>query len=314
MSTVWHGADPTPVADAADYELGTVVIALRDLTLTGIRVFSPDNAVDRPGRRGHVWTMDGTVIASITMPDHLPAGWSTHTLSAALNVPAGQARMVSYETGGNYADIPHGLDVPVVSVDGAAAYPASAVVGGNGRFNTTPGQFPDSTFNATWYAVDAVYTAATTSGGGGSPDGGTNLLEGIAQLLNDLGVGTYHADGTTGGTIFLAKYPDQPDQAIAVATYGGPESDSKLPDDMVSVQVRCRGTAADARTGYNTAKAVYDALHGLEHRALTSGDRLGLAVCTQSGPVYIGVDQLNRGEWTVNARLRIEHPTANRPA
>lgn len=141
----------------------------------------------------------------------------------------------------------------------------------------------------------------------------TSTLEDIATLLDTLGVGTYKADGSAGGTIFLLKYPDDPDEAIAVATYGGPESSSLQPYDMVSVQVRCRGSKTDARTGYDTAAAVYSHLHGLGQRPLVSGDRLGLAVCTQSAPVYIGTDQVNRAEFTVNTRMRIEHPTVNRP-
>lgn len=139
------------------------------------------------------------------------------------------------------------------------------------------------------------------------------LLEELAQLLAGLGLGTYKADGTPGGTIYLAALPSSPDRAMAVARYGGAESDSLNPWDEVSVQVRVRGPAADARIAEQDAQAVYDALHGLGMRTLAGGTWLQLAVCQNGGPVYIGRDQNGRHEWTVNVRVDVQRTTPNRP-
>ncbi|GAA1994381.1 hypothetical protein GCM10009799_20610 [Nocardiopsis rhodophaea] len=139
------------------------------------------------------------------------------------------------------------------------------------------------------------------------------LTEEVAQLLDELGVGDYRADGTPGGTIYLTALPDSPDACMAVARYGGTEADSREPYDEVSVQVRARGTATDVRTGEALAQSAYDALHGLGYRTLPGGTWLQLAVCTGSGPAYIGRDASGRDEWTVNLHAEVMRVTENRP-
>ena len=140
----------------------------------------------------------------------------------------------------------------------------------------------------------------------------TTVTEQLAQLAHDLGLGVYHADGTAGGTVFLTALPDSPDEAVAVARYGGPTSDSKLGYDNVNVQFRVRGTRADVRSGEQTAQAYYDALHGLGERVLSGGGYLQLAVGNQSGPVYMGRDGQGRHEWAVNVNVELRRVTANR--
>lgn len=140
----------------------------------------------------------------------------------------------------------------------------------------------------------------------------TTITEDIAQLLHDLAVGDYRADGSVGGTIYLTHLPDSPDEVMAVARYAGGTADSRLPYDPVNIQVRVRGTRTDARTGEASAQAVYDAVHGLTDRPLTSGARLLLAVGAQGGPVYMARDSVGRHEWAVNFNCEIHRRTANR--
>jgi hypothetical protein len=140
----------------------------------------------------------------------------------------------------------------------------------------------------------------------------TTVTEDVAQLLEDLGLGDYRADGSVGGTIYLTHLPDAPDECMAVARYGGATSDSRLPYDNVNVQVRVRGNTTDVRTGERTAQDVYDALHGLGPRPLASGAELLLAVANQGGPVYMGRDENRRHEWAVNINCEIRRITANR--
>jgi hypothetical protein len=170
MSNIWHGADPTDSNDGSALELGAATVALKAVTLNGIRVWSPADAVVRPNRKGHVWDMDGTLLATITMPDSLPSGWSTHTLPAPMALSAGDFRLISYETSGQYGAVSAAFNgTSHVSADGAMAFPESQAVslgaGGNGRFNLTPGNFPGQSFNHTFYGIDADYTVA----GGSAP-------------------------------------------------------------------------------------------------------------------------------------------------
>lgn len=139
------------------------------------------------------------------------------------------------------------------------------------------------------------------------------LLEEWAALLAELGLGTYQSDGAAGGTIYTTKLPTAPDRAIAVARYGGAESDSRNPWDEPSIQIRCRGSAADSREAETDAQAVYDRLHGLGMRELTPGGTwLQLAICGGGGPAYIGTDQNGRPEYTVNVRCDLQRSTPNR--
>jgi len=139
-------------------------------------------------------------------------------------------------------------------------------------------------------------------------------MEELAQLLADRGLGTYHADGTAGGTIYLLALPATPDRCMALAPYGqgATEADSRLPYDEIRFQVRCRGTATDARQAEADAQAVYDSLHGLGMLALAGGTWLQLVLGIQAGPIYMGRDKNGRHELAVNFRAEISRPTPNR--
>jgi hypothetical protein len=139
------------------------------------------------------------------------------------------------------------------------------------------------------------------------------LLEEFAHLLADLGLGSYHADGSAGGTIYLNDAGQDVDSALVVNRYGLGESSSTLPYDEPGIQVWIRDVATDSRVAEAKAHAVYGALHGLGNRTLAGGTWLQLAIGQQGGPNYIGRDGNGRHEWTVNVRAEISAPTVNRP-
>ncbi|HEY9474676.1 MAG TPA: DUF4082 domain-containing protein [Mycobacteriales bacterium] len=157
---VWAGNTPVQVADAGQYELGTVLAALEDVTVDGLRIFSTTGAVDLAGRTGHLWGMDGTTLATVSLPTTLPAGWSEHRFTAPVSLDAGGLAVVSYGSGGNYSTVSGAFTAgPVVAQDGAVAFPATAATkDGNGRFIASPGTFPDATFAGTFYSADVLYT------------------------------------------------------------------------------------------------------------------------------------------------------------
>lgn len=137
------------------------------------------------------------------------------------------------------------------------------------------------------------------------------LIEELATLFAARGLGTYNADGSAGGTIFLNALPTAPDRCMAVARYGGPESSSRAPYDEPRIQIRCRG-GTDPRESEIDAQAAYDVLHGLGRLYLAGGTWLQLALGLQSGPVYIGRDQNGRHEHTANFSIQFRRPTPNR--
>lgn len=139
----------------------------------------------------------------------------------------------------------------------------------------------------------------------------STITEEIAQLLHNRGIGVYTPNDTT-GDIFLTSAADTPDSTIAVARYGGTESDSLLGWDQPSVQVRVRGDNLDPRTPENRAQQVYDALHGLASTRLPNGTYLVLCVGTNAGPAYMGRDLKGRYEFVVNLRLEVRNVSLNR--
>jgi hypothetical protein len=137
----------------------------------------------------------------------------------------------------------------------------------------------------------------------------TDPLDGIAQYLDRLGLLTYRPDGTDGDT-FLDGMPSSPDEAVSLTLYGDGEPDAANADDLLSLQVRVRGTS-DRRPSYQRARAIYSALHGATDVPLADGTWLVLAVAKQT-PASMGIDGNGRHEHTTNYRLTVTNPTANR--
>lgn len=138
------------------------------------------------------------------------------------------------------------------------------------------------------------------------------LLEELAQLLDDFGLGVYNAGGAAGGSIFLTEMPAEPDTAIAVSRYRGRESSIRLGYDEPNFQFRVRGPAADSRVSEQLAQDIYDAFHGLGSRTLPGGTWLVVMVGNQGGPIPLGCDQNGRVEHTVNFRAELRRQTTNR--
>lgn len=139
------------------------------------------------------------------------------------------------------------------------------------------------------------------------------LEEELALLLEQLGLGTYKPT-ESGGTLYWPVAPSEPDECTTLALYSGNESSSRDPYDEPRLQVRCRGNATDPRIPKRQASAVYDALHGLGHRALAGGTELQLAIGNGSGPEYMGRDANGRHEYVVNFRVEVYRPNVQRPA
>jgi len=138
------------------------------------------------------------------------------------------------------------------------------------------------------------------------------LLEEIAGLLEELGLGSYDAQGS-GGDIFLAAMPPTPDLAVALTRQAGREADSRLAYDEPVVRVTVRGRPKNAVSAESRAQAIYDAVHGLGNRGLPGGTWLVLSVGTEAGPTYLGRDANDRDEWVVTLRMELHRPTAHRP-
>jgi hypothetical protein len=135
------------------------------------------------------------------------------------------------------------------------------------------------------------------------------LLEEVAELLEELGLGRYAADGD----VFLVVMPDSPDAAVVLSRQAGRESDARLGYDEPVVRIRVRGAPANATAPEARGQAIYDAVHGLASRRLPGGTWLVSSIGTQAGPVYIGRDANGRDEWEVIVRMELARAGGNRP-
>ncbi len=136
-----------------------------------------------------------------------------------------------------------------------------------------------------------------------------DLAEGIAKYLTARGLLNYQPDGP-GGDTFVDTMPPQPDQAVALTLYGGPEPDPESADDEVSLQVRIRGTE-DPRLSRRRSQAIYSVLHGAAGLTLPNGDFLILSIAQQT-TTALGIDTNGRHEHVVNYRMTYTNQTENR--
>lgn len=130
------------------------------------------------------------------------------------------------------------------------------------------------------------------------------LLEEFQQLLTAMALDI--------GPVFSTKMPASLDRCVVIARYGGTESWLADNYDEPRLQFRCRGPATDVRIAERDADLIYDRLNGLERFTLPGGTWLSLMVGLNGGPVYIGQDQNNRAEFTVNFRASISRTSTNR--
>jgi hypothetical protein len=126
------------------------------------------------------------------------------------------------------------------------------------------------------------------------------------QKLVDLGI-CAAVDTPSGWTLKVGKSTAEPDQLITMYDTGGMPPNPKWAVDFPTIMATVRGKPNAYNAAWTKARAVRDALLGLFSQDL-GGDRWVSITCP--GDVgFVGYDDLQRPELTVNFRLIIE-PTA----
>ncbi|WP_232788697.1 minor capsid protein [Streptomyces odonnellii] len=129
----------------------------------------------------------------------------------------------------------------------------------------------------------------------------TDLLTGLAVLMDGGGLGVYRASGVyaAGETgITIAKVPEAPDRIICLTPY--PVEDTGGTDVITGVQIRMRA-GPDPREVLDLADVVRDLLHGRENFYL-GPVRVALAWRQSQG--LMGQDAHSREELSANYYLR----------
>jgi hypothetical protein len=107
----------------------------------------------------HLWSSAGTLLGSATFTGETASGWQQVNFATPVAIAANTVYVASYfapqgfySADGNYFANAH--------VSGALTAPANAGAGGNGVYAySAASKFPNSTFNATNYWVDVVFTS-----------------------------------------------------------------------------------------------------------------------------------------------------------
>ncbi len=156
---VWSDTDVPITASAADpsaVELGVKFTSDLDGFITGIRFYKGGGNTGT--HVGNLWTSAGTLLASATFVSETATGWQQVSFPAPVAISANTVYVASYHApNGNYAaDVQYfagaGVDNGHLHLlqDGAS--------GGNGVYAYGSGGFPSSSWQATNYWVDLVFT------------------------------------------------------------------------------------------------------------------------------------------------------------
>ena len=188
-----------------------------------------------------LWSSTGTKLASATFTNTTASGWQTVNLAQPVPISANTTYVASYHTNGAYVATDNFFTSALTS--GQLTAPSSASVsGGNGVYSfggtSSTGIFPTSTWNASNYYADVVFTSST--GGTDRPpvavnDSGFTTTQNTA--LNILGSTLLANDsdpdgdpltitGVSGGVNGTASFNAQNNTATFTPTtgYTGPAS------------------------------------------------------------------------------------------
>ena len=137
------------------------------------------------------------------------------------------------------------------------------------------------------------------------------ILKGLAQYLNNEGIGIFDEIGDT-STITLNQIPDVDglNDDVQIALY-----DTSIGEQPVGVnkmiltvdygfKILVRG-GSDTEPVYNKAKEIYDLLHGLSRTTLPNSDIVNNVISTKGQPEHIGMTEKGQHEYIISFRAYI---------
>ena len=190
------GSDP----DTSSVELGVKFVVDEPGFITGVRFYK--GTANTGTHVGNLWDSSGGLLASATFTDESGSGWQEVAFASPVAVEPGQTYVASYfAPNGRY----HGTN-SFFSGTGAGSAPiralADGVDGGNGVYRYgSSSAFPSSSWNASNYWVDAMFT--TDSG----PDlvapslTGTTPSDGAVDVALDAPVTATFDEPVDGSTV-----------------------------------------------------------------------------------------------------------------
>jgi hypothetical protein len=157
--TVFAPTD-APLGDAVQdqqIEVGVKVRADEAGFITALRFYKQANNTGT--HVGHLWSSSGQLLAEAEFTGETASGWQEATLPSPVAVAANTIYVASYHSSQGRFAFSSGYFFGAAG-SGPLRAPADSAVGGNGVYRYGASGFPDQTFNATNYWVDAVFERA----------------------------------------------------------------------------------------------------------------------------------------------------------
>ena len=143
-------------SETASVELGVKVVPARSGSITAIRFYK--SSANTGTHVVRLWTSTGTQLATATAAAATASGWQTVPLPSPVPVNAGTTYVASYRAPNGRYSIDEG-GFSSARTAGPLTAPASGSSGGNGVYTYgAAGSFPTSTYNASNYWVDVVFS------------------------------------------------------------------------------------------------------------------------------------------------------------
>ncbi|MEP7374352.1 MAG: DUF4082 domain-containing protein [Chitinophagaceae bacterium] len=153
---IWSADPVAKTYEDSPVELGVKFSSTVSGFVKGVRFFSANNVSGE--YTGHLWTADGTLLASAVFSNVTADGWQEVLFSEPVKVDAGITYVASYyNSSGIYAATAQGLN-EAVSNGNSLTTLTNDSKGTSGVYTYNGPGFPSETHNATNYWVDVVFT------------------------------------------------------------------------------------------------------------------------------------------------------------
>lgn len=253
--TIWPNTTPANLTNSNDgqsLELGVKFRADVDGWITGVRFYK--STANTGTHTGSLWKTNGTKLATATFSSESASGWQQVTFAAPVAVTAGTTYVASYfSPTGAYSDTVNYF-AGSATINAPLRALKNGTSGPNGVYKYGTSGFPTSSWNASNYWVDVVFTDT-------APDTTAPTVTGVTPANNttsvaiDSNVTATFSEAMDTATISGATFElRDPANAVipAVVTYDAPTRTATLNPNANLAQnttytVRVRGDGTDPR-------------------------------------------------------------------
>ena len=163
--TIWNPATSTPSVvdsgDASAVELGVKFRSDVDGFISGLRYYK--SAANTGTHVADLWTSAGALVATATFSGESSSGWQQVNFAAPVAISANTIYVASYHTdAGHYSATAAAF--ASAGADNAPLHALSNASSPNGVFRYGASGFPTSSWNASNYWVDVVFTTSPPAG------------------------------------------------------------------------------------------------------------------------------------------------------